>query len=113
MGGALNLISPTNTIGGVAGGIRKGQSFLGSVSNTLFGQDFIDPSKSGNYGLLEVSNPTANWAARHPTATAVINGVGDMAAGRLIHGIGTGEFASSAAGNATGKGVNYVLGKTG
>lgn len=79
-GGIFN-ITPSNVYGGIRGGFRKDQSFLGAVNNTLFGYDPINPEKSGNLGFLETTDDIADWGVRHPMATAAINTVGDMAIG--------------------------------
>lgn len=79
-GGAFS-VTPSNIYGGIRGGFRKDQSFLGAVQNTLLGYDPVNPEKSGNLGFLETTDDTAEWGARHPIATAAINTVGDMAIG--------------------------------
>ena len=122
LGGALNLMSPTNDIGGIVGGFRKNQSFMGAAHNTLFGVDPIEPEKSGNYGLLELNNKTANWASKHPYITSGINTIGDSAilgglskaaSGGLGGEFFRGGLKGSTAATKIGRGINYTLGSPG
>lgn len=116
LGGIFNFSSPTTVYGGIMGALRKDQSVVGALQNTLFGYDAVDPEKSGNYGLLETTNGTANWAAEHPYITGGINMAGDMAALGGISkalGGGFGGFRGTPAGTNVGRGVNQALGKVG
>ena len=119
MGGAFNLLSPSALYGGIRGGFRKDQTFGGGAMNTLFGYDPINPEKSGNYGFLETTNGTADWAAEHPYITSGINTIGDAAIlGGLSRAAGGGfggfrGFRGTSTGTNIGRGVNQALGKVG
>lgn len=116
LGGIFNFSSPTTVYGGIMGALRKDQSIVGALQNTLFGYDAVDPEKSGNYGLLETTNGTANWAAQHPYITNGINVAGDIAAfGGIskVLGGGFGGLRGTPTGTNIGRGVNQALGKVG